>query len=125
MDFVTSLPNTTKGNDIIWIIVDRLTKLGHFILIKINLSLQKLADIYISIIMKLHGIPSSIVSDIDSRFTSRFWGILQDALDSKLRLSSTYHPQTDGQTERTIQSLEDLLRAHVLEKGVLEMTTFH
>lgn len=67
--------------------------------------------------MKLHGIPSSIVSDRDPRFTSRFWGSLQDALGTKLRLSSVYHPQTDGQTERIIQSFENLLKACVLEQG--------
>ncbi|XP_058756624.1 uncharacterized protein LOC131629841 [Vicia villosa] len=77
----------------------------------------KLAEIYIRVIVKLHGIPLSIVSHRDPRFTSDFWKSLQEALGSKLRLSSAYHPQTDGQTERTIQSLEDLLRACVLEKG--------
>ncbi|CAJ2661699.1 unnamed protein product [Trifolium pratense] len=78
----------------------------------------KLAEIYVEQIVKLHGIPSSIVSDRDPRFTSRFWESLQEALGNKLRLSSAYHPQTDGQSERTIQSLEDLLRACVLEQGV-------
>ncbi|CAJ2645798.1 unnamed protein product [Trifolium pratense] len=78
----------------------------------------KLAEIYVEQIVKLHGIPSSIVSDRDPRFTSRFWESLQEALGTKLRLSSAYHPQTDGQSERTIQSLEDLLRACVLEQGV-------
>ncbi|XP_050908927.1 uncharacterized protein LOC127122669 [Lathyrus oleraceus] len=94
-----------------------LTKSAHFIPMKINYSLQKLAELYIDEIVKLHGIPSSIVSDRDPRFTSRFWESLQTALGTKLRLSSAYHPQTDGQTERTIQSLEDLLRACVLEQG--------
>ncbi|CAJ2642088.1 unnamed protein product [Trifolium pratense] len=78
----------------------------------------KLAEIYVEQIVKLHGIPSIIVSDRDPRFTSRFWESLQEALGTKLRLSSAYHPQTDGQSERTIQSLEDLLRACVLEQGV-------
>jgi len=67
--------------------------------------------------VKLHGVPSSIVSDRDPRFTSRFWKSFQEALGSKLRLSSAYHPQTDRQSERTIQSLEDLLRVCVLEQG--------
>ncbi|CAJ2662214.1 unnamed protein product [Trifolium pratense] len=78
----------------------------------------KLAEIYVEQIVKLHGIPSSIVSDRDPRFTSRFWESLLEALGTKLRLSSAYHPQTDGQSERTIQSLENLLRACVLEQGV-------
>jgi len=67
--------------------------------------------------VKLHGVLSSIVSDRDPGFTSRFWKSFQEALGSKLRLSSAYHPQTDGQSERTIQSLEDLLRVCVLEQG--------
>ena len=96
-------------------IIDRLTKSAHFVPIKNGMSMVKLAWIYIEQIVKLHGIPSSIVSDRDLRFTSKFWEILQAALGTKLRLSSAYHPQTDGQTERTIQSLEDFLRASVLE----------
>jgi len=97
------------------VIIDRLTKSAHFVPIKNGMSMVKLAWIYIEQIVKLHGIPSSIVSDRDLRFTSKFWEILQAALGTKLRLSSAYHPQTDGQTERTIQSLEDFLRASVLE----------
>ncbi|RHN60629.1 putative nucleotidyltransferase, Ribonuclease H [Medicago truncatula] len=117
MDFVTSLPNTPRGHDAIWVVVDRLTKSAHFIPINISYPVAQLAEIYVHSIVKLHGVPSSIVSDKDPRFTSRFWKSLQDALGSKLRLSSTYHPQTDGQSERTIQSLEDLLRVCVLEQG--------
>ncbi|MCI14361.1 retrotransposon protein, partial [Trifolium medium] len=116
MDFVGGLPRTVKGNEVIWVIVDRLTKSAHFIAIKSGVLVPKLAEIYIEQIVKLHGIPSSIVSDRDPRFTSRFWESLQEALGTKLRLSSAYHPQTDGQSERTIQSLEDLLRACVLEQ---------
>ena len=92
-------------------IVDRLTKSAHFIPIRMDYPLERLAELYIEKIVSLHGIPSSIVSDRDPRFTSKFWEGLQRALGTKLRLSSAYHPQTDGQTERTIQSLEDLLRA--------------
>ena len=117
MDFVTNLPRTVKGSDAIWVVVDRLSKSTHFIPIKLNYPLHKLAEIYIEQIVKLHGVPSSIVSDRDPRFTSRFWESLQKALGTKLKLSSAYHPQTDGQTERTIQSLEDLLRACVLDQG--------
>ena len=99
-------------------IVDRLTKSAHFVPIKTGMSVAKLDDIYIEQIVRLHGIPSSIVSDRDLRFTSKFWESLQAALGTKLRLSSAYHPQTIGQTERTIQSLKDLLRDCVLEQGV-------
>jgi len=89
----------------------------YFIPINISFPVAQLAEIYIRDIVKLHGVPSSIVSDRDPRFTSRFWKSLQEALGSKLRLSSAYHPQTDGQSEKTIQSLEDLLRVCVLEQG--------
>jgi len=82
------------------------------------MSVAKLAEIYIEQIVRLHGIRSSIVLDRDPRFTSKFWKSLQAALGTKLRLSSAYHPHTDGQTKRTIQSLQDLLRACVLEQGV-------
>ena len=77
--------------------------------------MDKLAELYIREIVRLHGVPASIVSDRDPRFTSRFWQCLQAALGTQLRMSSAYHPQTDGQSERTIQSLEDLLRACVLD----------
>ena len=87
MDFVTSLPNTPRGHDAIWVVVDRLTKLAHFIPINITFLVAQLAEIYIRDIVKLHGVPSSIVSDRDPRFTSRFWKSLQEALGSKLRLS--------------------------------------
>ncbi|MCH88536.1 retrotransposon protein [Trifolium medium] len=118
MDFVGGLPKTANGNEVIWVIVDRLMKLAHFIAIKTGMLVPKLAEIYVEQIVRLHGIPSSIVSDRDPRFTSRFWESFQKALGTKLRLSSAYHPQTDGQSERTIQSLEDLLRACVLEQGL-------
>jgi len=84
MDFVTSLPNTPRGHDAIWVIVDRLTKSAHFISTNISFPVSQLAEIYIREIVKLHGVPSSIVSDRDPRFTSRFWKTLQEALGSKL-----------------------------------------
>jgi hypothetical protein len=115
MDFVTGFPMTQTRCDAIWVIVDRLTKSAHFLPINIEYSLEKLTRLYIKEVVRLHGVPSSIVSDRDPRFTSRFWESLHKALGTKLRLSSAYHPQTDGQSERTIQSLEDLLRACVLE----------
>ena len=105
MDFVTGLPNTLRGHDSIWVIVDRFTKSAHFIPINISFPISKLAEIYISVIVKLHGVPLCIVSDRDPRFTYYFWKSLQEALGSRLRLSLAYHPQTDCQTEQTIQSL--------------------
>jgi hypothetical protein len=111
------LPNISSWHDSIWVVVDRLTKSAHFIPISINYSVAQLVKIYIHNIVKLHGVPSSIVSNSDPRFTSRFWKSLQEVWASQLRLSSAYHPQTDGQSERTIQSLEDLLRVCVFEQG--------
>jgi hypothetical protein len=92
-----------------------LTKSAHFIPIKITDPVPKLAELYIREIVRLHGIPASIVSDRDAQLTSRFWQCLQDAMGTKLTLSMAYHPQTDGQSERTIQILEDMLRLCVLD----------
>ena len=111
---MTCLPRTQKGHDAIWVIVDRLTKSAHFLAINVKDPLPKLARIYIEEIVRLHGVPASIVSDRDPRFVSRFWQQLQQALGSKLYFSTASHPQTDGQSERTIQTLEDMLRACLL-----------
>ena len=113
MDFVTGLPTTPKGHDAIWVIVDRLTKSAHFLPIKVTYGAHKLADIYIAEIMRLHGVPNSIVSDSNGRFTSTFWNRIQTRLGTKLNFSTSFHPQTDGQSERTIQTLEDMLRSCV------------
>ena len=117
MDFVVGLPRTQQGNDTVWVIVDRLTKSAHFIPIKISHNLNKLAELYVKEVVRLHGIPASIISDRDPRFTSRFWMSLQEALGTKLKFSTAFHPQTDGQSERTIQVLEDMLRASALDLG--------
>ena len=115
MDFVSGLPRTQRNHDAIWVIVDRLTKSAHFLAIKMDYSLERLAELYINEIVRLHGIPVSIVSDRDPRFTSRFWGSLQEALGTKLKFSTSFHPQTNGQSERVIQILEDMLRACIME----------
>ncbi|KAL0448767.1 UNVERIFIED_CONTAM: Transposon Ty3-I Gag-Pol polyprotein [Sesamum latifolium] len=115
MDFVIGLPRTFRKHDVVWVIVDRLTKSAHFLPIYQNDSLDKLAELYISEIVRLHGIPTSIVFDRDPRFTSHFWGSLHKALGTKLHFSTAFHPQTDGQSERTIQTLEDMMRACVIE----------
>ncbi|KAI3750191.1 hypothetical protein L2E82_20820 [Cichorium intybus] len=117
MDFITKLPKTTGGLDTIWVIVDRLTKSAHFLPIKETDRMDKLARPYLKEIVKLHGVPRSIISDRDSRFTSHFWQSLQKAMGTKLDMSTAYHPQTDGQSERTIQTLEDMLRACVIDFG--------
>ena len=115
MDFVTHLPRSTKGHDSVWVIVDRLTKCAHFLPMNQKWSMDKLAELYVREVVRLHRVPESIVLDRDPRFTSRFWQSLQAALGTQLRMSSAYHPHTDGQSERTIQSLEDLLRSCVLD----------
>jgi len=95
--------------------VDRLTKSTHFLPLNIRYSLEKLSELYIREIVRLHGVPTSIISYREPRFTSKFWKSLHQALRTRLHISSAYHPQTDGQSKRTIQSLKDLLRACVLE----------
>jgi transposase InsO family protein len=97
--------------------VDRLTKVAHFIPVKTTYSGAKLAELYMSRIMCLHGVRKKIASDRGSQFTSKFWEKLHESMNTKLNISSAYHPQTDGQTERTNQILEDILRAYVLKYG--------
>ncbi|GJW40790.1 putative reverse transcriptase domain-containing protein [Tanacetum coccineum] len=115
MDFVTKLPKTSNGHDTIWVIVDRLTKSAHFILTRETNSMETLTRLYIKEIVSQHGVPISIISDRDNHFTSRFWKSLESALGTQLDMSTAYHPKTDGQSERTIQTLEDMLRACVID----------
>ncbi|GJR44839.1 putative reverse transcriptase domain-containing protein [Tanacetum coccineum] len=105
------------GHDTIWVIVDRLTKSAHFLPMCEDYKMERLARLYLNEIVVRHGVPISIISDCDSRFTSRFWQSLQKALGTRLDMSMAYHPQTDGQSEHTIQTLEDMLRACVLDFG--------
>ena len=95
MDFVVGLSLTGRRHDSVWV-VDRLTKSAHFLPVRTDYSLDKLAELYIKEIVQLHGIPVSIISDRDPRFTSRFWGKLQEALGTRLNFSTAFHPQTDG-----------------------------
>ncbi|GJZ08715.1 putative reverse transcriptase domain-containing protein [Tanacetum coccineum] len=117
MDFVTKLPKSSQGYDTIWVIVDRLTKSAIFIPMKETDPLEKLARMYLKEVVTRHGIPVSIICDRDPRFASNFWRSLQKALGTSLDMSTAYHPQTDGQSERTIQTLEDMLRACVIDFG--------
>ncbi|CAN6698087.1 unnamed protein product [Malus baccata var. baccata] len=117
MDFVYKLPRTRNGYDGIWVIVDRLTKSAHFIPVREKYSLSRLAELFIWKIVKYHGVPLSIISDRDLKFTSKFWVAFQEALGSRLLFSTAYHPKIDGQSERTIQTLEDMLRSYVLQFG--------
>ncbi|GJV09900.1 putative reverse transcriptase domain-containing protein [Tanacetum coccineum] len=109
MDFVTKLPKTSNGHDIIWVIVDRLTKSAHFIPTRETDSMETLTRLYIKEIVSRHGVPISIISDHDSHFTSRFLQSQQSALGTQLDMSMAYHPETDGQSERTNQPTEYML----------------
>jgi hypothetical protein len=117
MDFIMGLLRTQSGYDSIWVIVDRLTKVAHFIPVKTTYSGPQLAELYMSRIVYLHRVLKKIVSDRGTQFTSRFWERLHEALDTQLHFSSAYHPQTDGQTERVNQILEDMLRTCALQYG--------
>jgi hypothetical protein len=96
IDFVSGLPMGKKGNNAVWVIVDRLMKSALFLPMKIMDSVDKLAKLYVNEVVRLHGVPMSIVTNRDPRFTSRLWLSLQRALGTKLNLSATFHPQTDG-----------------------------
>jgi hypothetical protein len=111
IDFIMGSPRTQSGYDYIWVIVDQLTKVGHFIPVKTTYSRLQVAEFYMSRIVYLHGVLKKIVSDRGTQFTSKFWGRLHETLDTKLRFSSAYHPETDGQTGRVNQIVEDMLRA--------------
>jgi hypothetical protein len=99
MDFIVGLPRTTKGFDSIWVIIDRLTKIAHFLPIKVKYIVATYAELYIARILSLHGVPKTIVLDHGPQFVSKFWEELHKSLGTKLLHSSAYHPQTSGQTE--------------------------
>ncbi|GJV95399.1 putative reverse transcriptase domain-containing protein [Tanacetum coccineum] len=109
MDFVIKLPKSSQGYDTIWVIIDRLTKSAIFVPMRETNPMDKLARMYLKEVVTKHGIPVSIICDRDPRFASNFWKSLQKALGTSLDMSTAYHPQTDGQSERTIQTLEDML----------------
>ncbi|GKF17761.1 reverse transcriptase domain-containing protein [Tanacetum coccineum] len=100
-----------------WVIMDRLTKFAHFLPIRENDPLDKLARLYLNMIVARHGIPISIICDRDGRFTSNFWRSFQKTLGTDLSMRTAYHPETDGQSERTIQTFEDMLRACMIDFG--------
>jgi transposase len=113
-NFIVALPLTAKKKDSIWVIVDRLTKTAHFIAVHTTYSVQDYAELYIDQIVSLHGIPKTIVSDRGTQLVARFWEQLHESLGTKLIRSSSYHPQTDGQTERINQIVEDMLRVRIM-----------
>ncbi|GKB36581.1 putative reverse transcriptase domain-containing protein, partial [Tanacetum coccineum] len=121
MDFVSGLPRTPSGYDSIWVIVDRLTKSAYFLPMKKTDSMEKLTQLYLKEIVCRHGVSVSIISDRDSRFASGFWRSLQNALGTEVNMSTAYHPETDRQSERTIEPLEDMLRPCVIDFGDMVM----
>nr|GFB08391.1 reverse transcriptase domain-containing protein [Tanacetum cinerariifolium] len=120
MDFVTKLPKTSTY-DIMWVIVDRLTKSAYFLPMREDDSMDKLTKLYLKEVVTRHGIPISIISDRDPMFASNFWRAFQKALGTRLDMSTAYQRQTDGQSERTIQTIKDMLRA-CAEVGDAQLT---
>jgi hypothetical protein len=114
MDFIVGLPLTPPKHDSIWVIVDQLTKTAHFIPVHNTYLVERYAEIYVDLIVSLHGIPKSILSDRGTQFVARFWAQVHKSLGTKLIHCSSYHPQTDGQTERVNQLVEDMLRGCVI-----------
>jgi hypothetical protein len=113
MDLITQLPRSRSGHDAIVVFVDKLTKMVHYIPTTTKVTAPQLAKIVLREVCRLHGVPESILSDRDPRFTAHFWRALWDQLGTKLVMSTAYHPQTDGQTERANRTLEEMLRSYV------------
>ena len=118
MDFVTGFPKSKRGNDAIFVVIDKLTKVAHFLPIKESITAAQLAELYTSRIVSMHGTPQVISSDRGSIFTSKFWDSFQKAMGTNIRFSIAFHPQTSGQVERVNQILEDMLRACVISFGM-------
>jgi hypothetical protein len=114
MDFIVGLPLTPRKHDSIWVIVDRLTKTAHFIHVHTTYSAEHYAEIYVDLIVRLHGVPKTILSDRGTQFVACFWAQVHESLGTKLIHSSSYHPQTNDQTERVNQIVEDMLRACII-----------
>ena len=116
MDFVVGLPTTLQRHDCIMVVVDKLTKSAHFIPIKSTFDAPAVVRVFLREVIRLHGVPRKIISDRDPWFSSRFWRSLQQSLGTQLSFSTSYHPETDGQTERVNQVMEDMLRMYVMDQ---------
>ena len=121
MDFVTHLPRTLQGHNVVWVIVDWLTKSTHFLVVRMIFTLEEFCRLYIWGNVWLHGVSASIVSNWDPRFTSHFLKSFQRVIRTQLMMSTQFHPQMDGKSKRRIHTLEDMLREIVLDlKGSWE-----
>src|SRR4051812_20872817 len=118
MDFFTGFPRSQKGNNAIFVVIDNLSKVAHFLPVKETISASQLAELYTARIVSLHEIPKKICSDRGSIFTTNFWKAFQEALGTKIVFSTTYYPQTSGQVESVNQILKDMLRACVISFGM-------
>ncbi|KAH0705892.1 hypothetical protein KY285_010419 [Solanum tuberosum] len=115
MDFITGLPRSRRQHDSIWVIVDRMTKTSHFFPVKTTHLAEDYAMLYLQEVVRIHGVLVSIISDRGAQFTAQFWKSFHKGLGSKVNVSTAFHPQTYGQAERTIQTLEDIFRACVID----------
>lgn len=125
MDFITGLPKTKRNNDSIMVVVDKLRKATHFIPVQSTYRVVQIAHIFMQNVFRLHGLPKTIISDRDVKFTSAFWRALFAELGTPLNFSTAYHPQTDGQTKRVNKMVEDMLRACVMQKPTQWEDYFH
>lgn len=116
IDFITGLPRTKYHHDLVMVVVDTLTKSAHFIPVKSTFGIAQVAEVFLKEIVRLHGVSKMIFSDRDAKFTTAFWKGLFGGMGTKLNFSTTYHPQTDGQTERKNYILEDMLRIYVMDR---------
>lgn len=124
MDFIIGLPRTKKNNDFIMVVVDKLSKLAHFIPMQSTYRVGQIAHIFMQSVFKLHGLPKTIISNRDVKFTLAFWRIFVE-LGTQLNFSTTYYPQTNGQTERVNQAVEYMLRAYAMQQLTQWEEYFH